>query len=420
MSLFRSGSLTLSLAAVALAGCGSTHTTGDDAGPLDAGSIMIDLDGARFPDTPPEPDAARLPGNVGAACTSAGDCTGSADTCIPEQPGFLPGGYCTAVCDPADAASCPSGSTCIEVGMGQAFCFQECDPASTMRQCREGYGCASGIGLGANVCVGGCTDASDCDAGQECDPTGGDLGAGACFTPGATIGGTCTNDGECPSGGACQPEDGTGWPGGACLGGGCDPMTNEGCAMGDACLPTLFGGGGICADGCMTDADCRAEYTCREVNGFPGRLYCAPGCADDSECTVSGFVCNPGAGTCAVPFDPADLGAPCSFRTPCEGGTCFREFDSGYPGGYCAYAGCEVGTSGSCPGDGVCAPRGTRNVCLDACATDMDCRAGYACRPSNPDDAMSATACVPACTNDDQCPGRTTVCDTMTGFCVEG
>jgi hypothetical protein len=402
--------------AAALAGCGSTFEVQSDGGPPDAGSIVVDLDGARFPDTPAEPDAARGVGNVGAACTSRGDCTGSADTCIPEQPGILPGGYCTTVCDPADEASCPTGSTCIEIGMGQAFCFQDCDPGASERQCREGYGCAGRIGT--SVCIGGCTDATDCDAGQECDPTGGELGSGSCFTPGASIGGACTVDGDCPTGGTCQPEEGTGWPGGACLGGGCDPMTNEGCDAGDACLPTLFGGGGVCADGCTTDADCRTEYACREASGFPGRTYCAPGCASDAECTVAGFVCNPGAGTCAVPFDPADLGDACSFRTPCEGGTCLREFDSGYPGGFCAYVGCEVGVSGSCPGDGVCAPRGTRNICLSGCAADSDCRDGYACRPSVAGDPASVTVCTPACTTDDQCPGRGTECDTTTGLCV--
>ena len=78
-------------------------------------------------------------------------------------------------------------------------------------------------------------------------------------------------------------------------------MTIAGCEMGDACLPSRCGGGGVCADGCMTDADGRAEYACREVSGFPGRMYGAPACANDTECTVSGFVCNPGAGTCAVP-----------------------------------------------------------------------------------------------------------------------
>ena len=417
MSLFRSKIVPFTPALVlALAGCGSTHTTDDM---TDAGPIVFDLDGARFPDSPPppeEPDATVGPGNLGAACASAGACTGSADTCIPDQPGFLPDGYCTAACDPADEASCPDGSTCIEVGMGQAFCFLECDPSTGCE--REGYGCASGIGLGANVCVGGCTDAADCPMGLECDPTGGDLGAGSCFNPAAMIGGECASEGDCPSGGACQPEEGTGWPGGACLGGECDPETNMGCDAGDACLPTIFGGGGVCAKGCTTDTDCRAEYACREATGFPGRMYCAPACETDAECSVSGNVCNAGAGTCAPPFDPDRLGGTCGFREVCEGGTCFREFDSGYPSGYCAYLGCEVGVSGGCPGDGVCAPRGRSNVCLDACAADTDCRAGYACRPSNPDDAMSPTACMPACTTEEHCPSRSTTCDVATGLCV--
>jgi hypothetical protein len=420
MSVFRRHSLALlvlslgALAPAALAGCGSTHTTEDM---IDAGPIIFDLDGATLPDTPLV-DAARPSGNVGAACSSPAECTGAADVCIPDQPGFLPGGYCTSACMPTDPDSCPTGSTCIEVGMGQAFCFQECDPAATARECRAGYGCADNfMALPANVCVGGCFDPSDCAAGQMCDRTGGALGAGACYDPAATLGGACETDGDCPMGGTCQDEAAGGWPGGACIAGGCDVETNMGCDAGAQCIPGGFGG--VCVEGCATDGDCRAEYACRPSPTYPDRTYCAPACASDSECTVAGYVCNTTLGTCAPPFDDARLGQSCSFREPCEGGTCFGERDSGYPSGYCAYVGCELGVSGSCPGDGVCATRGTRNLCFDGCATDGDCRTGYACRPSNPADATSPLGCLPACASEDECPGRSTGCNLGTGLCLQ-
>jgi hypothetical protein len=401
-------------ALVALAGCGSTHTTDDL---TDAGPIVFDLDGATLPDAVIA-DAARPGGNVGAACRAASDCTGAANVCIPDQPGFLPGGYCTAACDVADAESCPTGSTCIEVGMGQSFCFQDCEPGASMRQCRAGYGCASNfMALPENVCVGGCSDASDCGSGQLCDPTGGLLGAGACFTPDAMLGGACTADAECPMAGACQDEANGGWPGGACIAGGCDVRTNTGCAGDGQCIQGTFGG--ICVDGCTSDTDCRPQYACRAALGYPDRSYCAPACANDGECTVAGYVCNTTLGTCAPPFDPTRLGGPCSFRQPCEGGSCFTERDNGYPSGYCAYVGCEPGASGGCPGDGVCATRGGRNVCLDGCAADSDCRGGYACRPSDPADPASPTACVPACTTEMHCPGRSTSCNPGTGLCLQ-
>lgn len=406
--------LPLLVASLLAVGCGSSHVTDTES---DAGPIVFDLDGARFPDVPPEPDASRESGNVGAACTSGADCTGAADTCIPSQPGFLPGGYCTTVCEPDDDASCPTNSTCIEVSMGQAFCFLSCDPTATERQCRDGYGCASGIALGANVCVGGCSDADDCGSGQACDPRGGDLGAGACFTEGAAIGDSCVDATACPAGGTCQSESATGWPGGACLGGSCDVATNSGCTGSDACLPTVFGGGGVCVHGCAIDDDCRDGYACIEST-TPGRMYCAPACETDAGCTIAGNVCNAGAGTCAPPFVDGRLGGTCSFREACVGGTCLREQDSGFPSGYCAYQGCELGTSGTCPNEGVCAPRSSRNVCLDACASDTDCRTGYACRPSNPDDGTSPTACVPACTTEAHCPSRSTTCNVESGYCV--
>ncbi|MFO0713455.1 MAG: hypothetical protein U0353_26625 [Sandaracinus sp.] len=415
MSLFRSGTLLVPLCVAALAGCGETHTDVQDSGP-----IMFDLDGARFPDVPPEPDAALGVGNVGAACTTEADCTGAATVCLPDQPGFLPGGYCSAMCDTADPSSCPMGSTCLDTGRGQMFCFLSCESGASPRPCRAGYGCASGIGFG-NVCVAGCTDETDCTGGQMCDPSGGDLGAGQCYTAGATIGGACAADGECPMGAVCNSEAGGGWPGGACIGGDCDPVAGTGCPADQACLPTAFGGGGVCADGGATDADCRTNFACRPVPGAPDRTYCAPACDSDTDCTVAGNVCNAATGTCAPPFVDGRLGQTCSGREPCVGGTCLREFDSGYPSGYCAYIGCDVGTSGSCPDDGVCATRGSRTLCLDACTASTDCRAGYACLPADPADPASATACVPACTDDMQCTSRfvDTICNLGTGLCLQ-
>lgn len=410
LSLFTSSLLVASLAI----GCGDSHVSGE---PTDAGPITFDLDGARLPDAASEPDAARAPGNVGAVCSSDADCTGGADTCIAD-PDLLPNGYCTASCSVSDAASCPEGSECIQFSPAQSFCLASCDPASSERQCRAGYGCASGIALGGNVCVGGCFDASDCGAGRACDPRGGQLGSGQCYSEDAVVGGSCASDSDCTAGGSCQPERETGWPGGACLGGSCDVESNEGCDPGDACLPTTFGGGGVCVAGCESDEDCRESYVCLESSATPGRRYCAPGCASDEACTVSGHVCNAGGGTCAPPFVAGRLGGTCSFREACVGGTCLAEYDSGYPSGYCAYLGCELGTSGTCPDDGVCGPRGNRNVCLAPCEDDAGCRAGYACRSVDPEDEDGPKACVPACSSEADCPSRITTCDTDTGYCV--
>jgi hypothetical protein len=75
--------------------------------------------------------------------------------------------------------------------------------------------------------------------------------------------------------------------------------------------------------------------------------------------------------------------------------------------------------SGSCPGDGVCvASTADYGICLDGCATNDDCRAGYACRPSSAEALESPKICTPACTSDDQCLGRRRLCNEGTGRCA--
>ena len=137
-------------------------------------------------------------------------------------------------------------------------------------------------------------------------------------------------------------------------------------------------------------------------------------------------MCNVGTGTCAEPFDPTRLGQTCSNfgGPPCTGGTCISERRSGYPGAYCVYPGCptpglacDAATGGVCVGD----PLGTgTNYCFDDCTTDTDCRAGYACRPSNPADSTSPGACFAACTDTAQCANamRGYMCDVASGLCV--
>ena len=402
--------LAMALATAAgLSACSESHMEEPDA------AIVFDLD-STVPMPDAGTDAGMGEGTVGVACGSEADCTAPTDICL-SDPDFLPGGYCSRAC--VDDSECPGGSTCVQLGGGEAYCMLSCDPASTERQCRAGYGCASGAVL-PPVCVAGCSDATDCGEGQMCDPSGGFIGAGTCFDPASATGDACADDGECPAGHTCYSEPLAGWPGGSCLGtDGCDPASGMGCAMGAACVPVT--GGGICADSCTTDADCRAEYTCRAVTGFPGRSYCAPGCASDAECT-DGRVCNVALGTCAPEFDEAQLGGQCNTRTGegCVGGTCLAEGTAGYPGSYCAYQGCTVGDAASCPAGGVCSPTSDgRGVCLDGCAADTDCRAAYACRPADPTNAASPTACVPACTGAmGECSARAMrVCNVGTGLC---
>lgn len=379
----------------ALAACNNSHVGEPDS------AIVFDLDGAMLDGgvDAPVPDSV-----IGDVCSGDAEC-GESGICL-SDPDLLPGGYCSQAC--AADLPCPDGATCLTVGMGQSFCFLDCDPEATTRSCaREGYGCASNFMVFPSpVCVGGCSDDTDC-GGLSCDVGGGFYGAGTCFDPGSMVGDACTADTDCPSGGACISEAGSGWPSGSCATG-CDFATNAGCETG-SCINGGFGGG-LCTTSCTTDGDCRDGYACRPVAGAPSRMYCAPACASDAECTVVGNVCNVGAGTCDVPFDAGNLGGTCRRSgMGCEGGSCLSEFTTGFPSSYCAYVGCTLGGT-DCPGDGVCtAGAAGANFCLDGCTTGADCRAGYACRPSNAAEPTSATACVPACVDD-------SVCNTARGF----
>jgi hypothetical protein len=392
--------------ALVLPGCPDSFSPSTDT------PIVFDLDGAMFDGgvDAPAPDLV-----IGDACTSTGDC-GEGGLCL-NDPDLAPGGYCSQSC--AGGAACPEGSTCLDFGMGQSFCFLDCDPEASTRPCeREGYGCATNfMFIPEPVCLPGCFDASDCPAGAECDPTGGFIGAGACFEPGAMPGDACTSDTDCPSGGACITEADSGWPSGTCAVG-CDAATGDGCD-GGTCIPGNFGD--FCVASCTSSSDCRPGYRCEANDAPSGGSYCAPGCATDDDCATSGYVCNPGLGTCDVPFDAALLGETCNRRTGgCEGGSCLSESSSGFPGAYCSYAGCTLGGT-DCPGDGVCvAGAGDTNFCFDGCTADADCRTGYACRPSDYTVTGSPLVCSPACTATSQCANamRGFECNVGTGRCT--
>ena len=408
--VFRAFVGALALGTVA-AGCGDSHTSGDDAGP------DITFDATPGTDSGPvTEDGGGMAGDIGEPCSGMGDCD---SFCIGESDGF-PGGYCTAPC--GEGAECPDGSSCTPVGRGMSICLADCEPGAAERSCRAGYGCASSFMIPAPVCLPGCTDDSDCPDGTMCDPDGGFSGAGSCFDPSAGFGDACMESTECPADGFCLEESFAGWPGGACIGFGCDVDANTGCEDDAQCIPSGRGGG-LCIDGCETADDCRDGYECTTSDDYPDRKFCGPGCTTDDQCS-DGRVCNPGTGTCDVPFDPDELGQPCSTdEDACAGGTCLTEFESGQPGSYCTYVGCDPtladgdGGADGCPGDGVCVDAGTEGICLDGCADEVDCRADYACVPSDPTDDTSPTACLGACETDDACANDDFECNLGTGLC---
>lgn len=370
--------------------CGKSKTAEPDS------SIMFDAEipdtsGDAGPDTPdsgPESD-------IGLACRGDDDCGG---ICITDWEG----GYCSDYCSAPE--DCPAGSTCSPVDDTTNLCLADCDPSGD--DCRTGYGCADSAGFGfPNVCIPGCHDDDDCGEGLACDPTGGFLGEGECYDPDAEWGGACTDEIECPAGGRCFSEDFSGYPGGACVDFGCDVGDNTGCPEGTECLPG--GRRGRCYRACDTVDDCRDGYDCETNEDYPDRLTCQPACTDDDVCS-GGRVCNVGLGICDVPFDVDDLGTACSTTGNCGGGGCLTEFESGFPGSYCTFVGCDPtqpDESDGCPGDGVCFDGEDFDLCFDGCEEDSDCPRSpdYSCRDIDMDDPSRGKACVPSCMNDDAC-----------------
>ncbi|MCS6798435.1 MAG: hypothetical protein NZ898_07890 [Myxococcota bacterium] len=398
----------LFLSTLVAVACGDSHTapTPDAGITFDAplpGDALPEGDATESPDAPAGSD-------IGRPCAGGADC--ASGLCIGEGDGF-PGGYCTADC--SGGGSCPEGSTCVPVDRGIAICLASCDEAPP-RECRAGYGCSVEAG---GVCLPGCTDDGDCPSGSRCDPAGGFVGAGRCFDPEAGWGDACADEEDCPSEAFCLTEDFAGWPGGACVGFGCDADRGTGCPDGAACIRGRRGG--LCVRACTSDMDCRAHYACVARTDLPSVRYCAPACASDAACS-EGRVCNRGTGTCAEEFDPAALGRACSSdpEALCAGGSCLREFDTGFPGSYCAYRGCAA-AGGDCPGEGVCAPTPDgRGVCLAPCGADGRCtRDGYACRPVDATMPDGARACLPACGSDAVCANEGFVCNDGTGLCTQ-
>lgn len=364
------------LAAIGLAaGCTETHDGGTDA-------AVITFD-ANFPDG--GEDAGVPPANIGDPCRDEGDCDGEDSYCDAE----FPGGYCTAVC--AADLPCPDGSTCIET-MAGATCFEACDfEAADGDFCaREGYGCADMVG----VCLPGCDVDAECGTGLVCDPDGGFNGEGSCHDPSGTLGDACEETAMCPPDTFCLSERFSGIPGGVCGAFGCDPMTGDGCPDNGTCVSTGRRGG-----------------------------ICLLACEDDTGCTRDGQECvaSTNGNYCGPSFDPANLGQVCSAgRGPCTGGVCLGEGSSGWPDSYCVATGCDPAAGTGCPGDGVCIEgTGGLGVCLDGCAAQADCRAGYDCRPADASDPASATACVPGCDDSMVCGNDGFECNLGTGLCTE-
>ncbi|HRV17952.1 MAG TPA: hypothetical protein P5317_08070, partial [Myxococcota bacterium] len=292
---------------------------------------------------------------VGDPCTTDADC--ASGICWDELNKGLPGGYCVDKCTEEYGCWDPA-NICVSY-LGDSFCAKKCTPGVS-GECRDAYECLD-LGGGNGACWAKCTTDSQCsvagrcdldsglctcllgqhldsDAGAcvyddceylgcanlnlNCDPAGGCSGAcavctdcvsgtelsssGRCVRIGAAWGGPCEVDADCPGSGTpgedtfCN-KSGTG---GFCMQLGApdyvgdgQPCTGDPYSVG---VKVVYGSYlvSVCLQGCDTNADCRAGYTCStDMDYNHSVLACSPikecdtdGCNDDGSlsCTSDG------------------------------------------------------------------------------------------------------------------------------------
>jgi hypothetical protein len=94
------------------------------------------------------------------------------------------------------------------------------------------------------------------------------VGLGAC---GTTVGLACETRTQCGAGLSCVAEA----PGGICSRGCTEAGSTRECPDGSRCTP--FGHSLLlCSTGCDTDAQCRINYKCVELEGPAGQKSCRP------------------------------------------------------------------------------------------------------------------------------------------------
>lgn len=208
--------------------------------------------GGAPPPTPVVIPFAMAAGGPGSACVTNADCTdGLCDRTVP-------GGYCTAACDPTDPAACGDDGYC-----DGGFCLQRCQ---AQRECRSAeFECYGIPDEDFGVCGFIVADAipaapnigSPCRADLECaapgelravcipafdfdgEPTG--------YADGQCVAIPCDGDGACGDGAVCVGDAPATY---------CAPACPEGCE-GDAC-------------------GCREGYVCDDAACVPDRFTMDP------------------------------------------------------------------------------------------------------------------------------------------------
>jgi hypothetical protein len=332
------------------------------------------------------------PGEFGASCTAASECSNSTDPVCLDQ---FAGGYCSQRCE---ELGCPEGTRCAALATG-SFCLQNC--SLTLLDCRSDYACAD-VG-GGGICLPDCTEDAQCGPGARCEEK-------ECVpaTPGAT-GAPCLVNAGCSTE-RCEPS----YNGGVCTA----PCAQEGPgSFNTGCDPPgvcaeVSEAGGLCLGPCTSDANCRDEYYCDRA-GTAG--VCRPKCRGSASCAL-GYTCDVAGSRRCVEGKalPRKTGAPCANDGECDSAYCLDPTLS-FPKGICS----DVCTDSAarCGSDGLCivpADPTLDSICLQKCRSNFDCRADYFCSAvRNSEERI----CLPRCTAVPLC-NAPEICDTYSGDCV--
>jgi len=345
--------------------------------------------------------------NVACSYTSISACA-DGDGCCPAGCGASTDNDCSATCgdgrvDPGELCDGNCPSTCndsnactIDGSTGSAATCNLVCTHQSITQCAPNDGC----------CPAGCDATTD----RDCSPTCGN----GVVEPGETCDGTCPR--SCDDADACTIDTLTGSP----------DTCNVACSHSQ--ISTCRAGDGCCPAGCSfaTDSDCSCTpKTCQDLGLACGSA--SDGCGATLSCGTCGTGQSCVSGQCVD--SNGTLGTACGADGDCDSGGCIEPDTWGWTGGYCS-ASCT--TDAICGATGHCAYASTGSgICVRACASAADCRAGYECYDEDGDSRKecmpvgsgAGAVGAPCATYDDCAGGRRGYCATQAlgfkgGYCA--
>lgn len=347
-------------------------------------------------------------------CCNQAACDAPCTTCA----AVTSPGTCSAVTSTQDPDTCAGTSTCDASGACKAV---RGEPCLVSGDCASAF-CADGVCCDG-ACAGNCQACSAAAKGAGADGVCDDVADGAdprgdCPDDGVA---SCQRDGACDGAGGCRRYAKDSVCGVvSCTANQLSGSTCDGlgaCVAGSVvtCAPYLCAAQG-CTTSCTVDGECASDAYCAAGECLP-RLANGAACTQQNQCQsalcADGVCCNaPCTGQCeacdvaggegaCVPVSGAPHGARAACPgaaagEPCSAASCngaVRESCAGFVGPLveCRASDCVAGVEtlrGLCDGTGRCPDAITgacqpyvcgADRCLDACASDDDCAAGFRC-----------------------------------------